>query len=159
MIRRIRRPEQHSDLLSELVDRDDGVFDTYKDALIFAAAFGAYVGRRESFEKVAEPIDYQIFARHADQLALFDALAVYDREDIEVLSAERTDERLTIFEEYANGGLSEIKEARAQFDQPLQDVVQRLIGQVRIDLPRDEEDDGYRKVMEEIGAGYRPVGK
>jgi len=151
-MRRVRRPERHSQLLIRLTDKDEGVFETYKDALVFAAALGAARGRSEDFEKLAEPIDYQIFARWGDQEALFDALALFDSGAVGILSGESAEERLGIFERYANGGLEIIAEATQRADQPTQVVVQRIIAE-DIGSKSRTEDDEYTKLMEEIGAG------
>ena len=40
MVERIRRPKKFDEFLNELTNKDQGVFRTYKDALIFAACLG-----------------------------------------------------------------------------------------------------------------------
>lgn len=106
MPRRVRRPNSHDDLLNKLTDKEkSGIFETYKDALLFAASLGAFKGKSKSFDKSSEPIDYGIFSKRSDNEAIIHLLAIYKRNDIEILSDEHADERVTILEEYANAGL------------------------------------------------------
>lgn len=127
MPRRVRRPSSKEELLNQLTDKERaGIFETYKDALLFAAALGAFKGRPKPFEKSSEPIDYNIFSKRSDNEALIHLLAIYNKGDIEVLSEENSDERVAILEEYANTGL-EIIEAKIKNSTTVLDAILDLI--------------------------------
>ena len=106
MPRRVRRPASHDEILNKLTDKEkSGIFETYKDALLFAATLGAFKGKSKSFDKSSDPIDYGIFSRRSDNEAIIHLLAIYKYDNIEILSDENSDERVIILEEYANAGL------------------------------------------------------
>jgi len=109
MYRRVRRPSNHEELLEKLT-KEFGIFETYKDAMIFAAALGASKEKSKHFKNSSEPIDYSVFSRNSDNEVLILLLSIFNRDDIEVLSDEFSDERLLIFEEYANAGLNIISQ-------------------------------------------------
>lgn len=108
-----------------MTDSEEGVFETYKDALVFAAALGAFHGDKEPFEESSEPIPFEYFRRKADNEALFLLLALHDTEDIDILRDDRQEERLEIFESYANGGLNRIE--REVSGRPPLDAVNDLV--------------------------------
>jgi len=107
MPRRVKRPSSHDELLNKLTDKEKGgIFETYKDVMLFAAALAAYNAEQKPLQgKSSEPIDYNIFSKKSDNEALIHLLAIYNRDDITILSDENSDERVKILEEYANAGL------------------------------------------------------
>lgn len=107
---RVRRPQQHEALMTEL--RDEGSFATFRDLLLFAAAVGFYFQRRVPFAAAAgDPIRYETLTVPAFSEALIGMIAANEvAEDAEILDSSRLDERIRIFEEYANGGLEYIQE-------------------------------------------------
>jgi len=120
MPRRVRRPKSFNELLNRLTDKEQlGIFDTYKDVLLFAASLAAFKGKSKPFEGSDEQIDYGIFSKKSDNEAIIHLLAIHKRDDINILSEESSDERLTILEEYANAGLEII-------DQKLKNSVSTL---------------------------------
>lgn len=108
--RRIRFSQSKRDILESLVSAGDreGPFKLYADALAFAAALAASQGVSEPFDDpTKEPIRLGVF-ENAGTGVLFALLAVAKTKDPMILAKtdEMEDRRATIFEEYANGGLS-----------------------------------------------------
>jgi dnd system-associated protein 4 len=122
--RRVRRPKDKEKILTRLVD--EKVFETYRDALAFAAALGYSKNSRLAFEQTSEPIPWSVFSG-AGHETLVNLLAVVSSRDFDILSAERFDERLVLFEEFANGGLHAIDELLARADRQSLDVILDLI--------------------------------
>ncbi len=122
-IRVPRRPAQGE--AKKTIDRlvDDGPFQTKQKAMMFAAALGVHVGRRDSFISADEPIRWDIFDNAGDGPVLA-ALAVAETGGLDVLSEESDEDYQVVFEEYANGGLKELEER--VLDQPA-DVLDQLI--------------------------------
>ena len=115
MVRRVRRPRKWDALLGTLTDSENGgPFDNYRDALVFAAALAASKGERLQFTVTSEPIDYNIFGRANDLDALFYVLALFREKSLEWFTDARADDRVTVFEEYANAGLGIINDALQQ---------------------------------------------
>lgn len=103
---RVRRPSEHDSLLDKLV-KDDKVFQTLKNALVFAASVGYKKQMRIPFTKTSEPIKLSIFDKELDVPFIL-ALALAESTDISYMNSEKFPEAVSIFEEYANGGLSYI---------------------------------------------------
>ncbi|MDX2244936.1 MAG: DNA phosphorothioation-associated protein 4 [Leptolyngbyaceae cyanobacterium bins.302] len=86
-----------------------GPFQTYVDVLVFAAAVGVKQGRREpikEYSKEIDPIRQDIFyGKGYDQV--INLLAIATSSDPKTLAANEKseEERIKIFEEYANAGL------------------------------------------------------
>lgn len=106
MAARVRRPAEFDDMLNEL--REAGLFGTYKDALVFAAALGFRRGSRKAFKKSSEPIDLDIFRGDFDR-TIMNILAVEEADDPIMIAPSSEDARVLCFEEYANGGLEIMK--------------------------------------------------
>lgn len=107
---RIRRPQQHERLMKEL--QDEGGFGTFRDILLLAAAVGYRSTRRAPFAEAAgDPIRYEALTGPAFSEALINMIAAnVVRDDPEIMDGPRIEERIKIFEEYANGGLEFIQE-------------------------------------------------
>ena len=111
MPRRINYAKCHDGLLNELVRSNDstGPFETKAKCLIYAASFGASFGfdkgRKALPEKKGESIRYDVFACQ-DFEDLICSLAVFSTKDIKILenNEDTANERVTIFEEFANCG-------------------------------------------------------
>lgn len=105
---RIRRPPaQHDKLLAELAGKD-GPFRSAYDALMFATALGKSKGRYTPYDLpgTGDAIRYSLLENRQYGDVLVDLIAAAEvPEDAKVLSDDRLDERLRIFEGYANGGL------------------------------------------------------
>lgn len=107
---RIRRPQEHERLMKEL--QDEGGFGTFRDILLLAAAVGYRFSRRAAFSDTAgDPIRYETLTGPAFSEALINMIAAnVVTDDPEIMDGVRIEERVTIFEEYANGGLEYIQE-------------------------------------------------
>lgn len=122
---RVRRPERHEVLIQQL--RNDAGFPAMRDALLFAAGVGFAQGRRVPFDKSGEPIRYEILTSDALAEPFVSMLAAVSTEgDPEILDAVRLPERITIFEEYTNGGLEYIQEQVNTRREPLDVIVRSL---------------------------------
>lgn len=106
MAARVRRPAEFDDMLNEL--RNTGVFPTFKDALIFAAALGFRRGNRKAFGKSSEPIDIDVFRGDFDR-TIMNIIAIEEFSDPKMIAPSNEAERILCFEEYANGGLDIMK--------------------------------------------------
>jgi len=92
--------------------RDEAAFSTFRDALLFAAAVGAHFQREVPFNSAAgDPIRYETLTVPSFSEALISMIAANKVEhDPEIMDSARLEERVKIFEEYANGGLEYIQE-------------------------------------------------
>lgn len=122
--RRVRRSKDKEKLLTRLLD--EKVFETYRDALAFAAALGYSRNSRQAFDQTSEPIPWSVFSG-AGHETLVNLLSVMSNQDFDILGADRFDERLVMFEEFANGGLHTIEELLARADRQSLDVILDLI--------------------------------
>lgn len=105
---RVRRPRQHEALIQLM--RDEAGFATMRDVLLFAAAVGKSQERRVAFSEAGEPIRYETLIDPEYSSALVNMIAVVSEpEDAEILARGRLKDRITIFEEYACGGLEYIQ--------------------------------------------------
>lgn len=123
---RVRRPQRHEALIQQL--RDDGVFSTMRDVLLFSAAVGSAQERRVPFDASNEPIRYETVTDPAFAETLINMIAaVAAGDDAEILDSSRIQERVTIFEEYANGGLEYLQEQMNTRQQRVELIVESLV--------------------------------
>lgn len=127
--RRIAPPRDFEAVLERLCEdgpTGDGIFGTKQKALMFAAALGFHLKRRMPIERKGQGIRFDVFQRDVDD-PFIDILAVCEVGDLHVLAPDRIEERITIFEEYAHGGIVELQ--RVCFDEPGDplDAVVRLV--------------------------------
>jgi dnd system-associated protein 4 len=110
---RIKVAKDKAKLVKELRagDGSSGLFQTYYEVLVFAAALGAKRGkfipiREGDYSKEIDPIRQEQFASKGyDQI--INLIAVVHNRDPKVLGEpqEAEEKRVAIFEGYANGGL------------------------------------------------------
>ena len=115
---RIRVAKDKAELVKSLIASTDNnsPFQTYADVILFAAVLGSKQKQRlplgEISKKEPGPISSEIFiARGYDPVIKLIAIAA--TENINVISPNRSDveqQRIQIFEEYANGGLQIIQQ-------------------------------------------------
>ncbi|MGD1871637.1 MAG: DNA phosphorothioation-associated protein 4 [Mastigocoleus sp.] len=112
-IGRIRVAKDKAELVKALTSANGatGPFQTFADAVVFAAALGAKHRKRiplgEISKKEVTPIRLEYFASMGHDWVL-KLLGVTDTKDIKVVSPNEEEyviQRNHIFEEYANGGL------------------------------------------------------
>jgi dnd system-associated protein 4 len=113
MENRIRVAKDKAELVKSLIasTENNSPFQTYADVILFAAVLGAKKKQRTPLGEISKkepgPISIEIFiARGYDPVMKLIAIAA--TENINVISPDRSDfeqQRIQIFEEYANGGL------------------------------------------------------
>lgn len=116
-VHRVRIAKDKAELVQALVDfkGTSGPFLTYADVMVFAAALGAKANRRVPLGVVAKepaPISLEIFISRGYD-TMIKLLGVVETRDTKILSAhsaEAENQRVEIFEEYANGGLQSLKD-------------------------------------------------
>ncbi|AKG22162.1 DNA phosphorothioation-associated protein 4 [Calothrix sp. 336/3] len=108
---RIRIAKDKAELVKELAsdDTDKGVFQTFAEVVVFAAALGVkhqrQVPLREISKREPAPIRLDIFASNGYDW-LIKVLGVNYTGNIQILAPdEDQNQAYQIFEEYANGGL------------------------------------------------------
>lgn len=108
---RIRRPQQYEELIMELRE-GDAHFPTFRDILLLAGAIGFQQQRRRPFSaSTGDPIRYEVLTQNPYSDVLISMVAANEvADDPEIMDDTRLEERVKIFEEYANGGLEFLQE-------------------------------------------------
>lgn len=149
-MRRVKRPADKRDLLDTLTDSDEGgPFGSHVDAMIFAASLGARKGRTEPIESSEEPMVFELFARQADREALFYLLGIHQNENLDLLRTDRSDDLVTAFEEYANGGLEVIQNEISRTGHQPKEAILNLLHEAQRDIPDDEPE--LEQIADQIG--------
>ncbi len=109
--------------------QNEACFPTYRDILLFAAAIGFRHDRRVPFTTTSgDPIKYETLAVPAFSDTLINMIAAtVVTDDPEIMDATRIEERIKIFEEYANGGLEYLQEQVNIRHQPAAIIVVDLV--------------------------------
>lgn len=109
--------------------QNDAKFPTYRDILLFAAAVGYRQERRVPFSNASgDPIRYETMIVPAFSDTLINMIAAnVVADDPEIMDVTRTEERIKIFEEYANGGLEYLQEQVNVRHKPVDLVVIDLV--------------------------------
>jgi dnd system-associated protein 4 len=115
----------------------EGIFRSKQKVLMFAAGLGVKLGQRKEIQKRGEAIRYSIFEGAVDE-TFINAVAIAETGDLKILSDERAEERIQIFEEYAHAGLIEL--------------------QNRLAVPGEDLEHVLQLVMDERAAKQAPVG-
>lgn len=104
-------------------------FPTYRDILLFAAAVGYQHDRRVPFTSASgDPIRYEVLTAPGFSDTLINMIATnVVADDPEIMDGSRIEDRIKIFEEYANGGLEYIQEQINVRHQPVNLVVVDLV--------------------------------
>jgi dnd system-associated protein 4 len=117
-LNRIRIAKDKAELVNSLLEAPGttGAFATYADLVMFAAALGARKRRRSPLNSISTtepaPIALEIFISRGYDVAI-KLLAIAETGDPKILSVydpKAEEDRLKIFEEYANGGLEILRE-------------------------------------------------
>ncbi|MPY33417.1 hypothetical protein FNH09_19770 [Streptomyces adustus] len=126
---RARRPQQHEALMIEL--QEEAGFAYYRDILLFAAALGFRHNRHAPVTAThGDPIRYETLTSPAFSEALINMIAAnVITDDPEIMDAARIEQRINIFETYANGGLEFIQEQVNIRSQPAARVVIDLVAE------------------------------
>jgi dnd system-associated protein 4 len=124
-------------------DETTGPFQSYADVLAFAAALGKRYRRKEPLKEISkeiDPIRQDIFSSKGyDQL--INLLAVVATSEPKVVSSSDTaeEERIKIFEEYANAGF-EILEAALRGSVDYLEQVLLILSSERISTTSSKEE-------------------
>ena len=109
--KRIKIAKNKAKLVKDLKVSEDtsGPFQTYVDVMVFAAALGAKRKKRVplvEFARDLDPIRRDYFDNNRCEL-LINLLAISETQDQKILADDDNsdEQRIKIFEEYANGGL------------------------------------------------------
>lgn len=116
-VHRIRIAKDKANLVQVLVDfgEGNGPFQTYADVVAFAAVLGANYQQRLPLTAIAKepsPINLEIFQSRGYD-SLIKLLAIVETQDPQIISsldAHAEQQRVQLFEEYANGGLQKLQE-------------------------------------------------
>ena len=130
---RVRRPKQHDALMNAL--KDEGIFDSLKSVLVFAAAIGASQDIRKEFSDSAERIPLRIFNETQD-IPFMLALALAKTNAVTNLREDNMEVVLKIFEESAAAGLDYL-EGYLDQSNPKESIEQLLTRGERSDLLTD----------------------
>ena len=115
---RIKVAKDKAELVQKLLDtkRTTSAFQTYADVIVFAASLGAKYQKRVPLKEVSNsepaPISLEVFISRGYDWVI-KLIAVTETQDIKILSIhdpKAEEERVKIFEEYANGGLAKLRE-------------------------------------------------
>jgi dnd system-associated protein 4 len=113
-MKRIQRASDKQAIIELLTSERVGAFREIWRLLLFAALVGFKNGRREPLgaTQSGEGIRQDSFANNPVWPGALYLLGLVETQSTEILSAPETseDERIRIFEEYANGGLAILKE-------------------------------------------------
>ena len=90
--------------MSRLSQGADSVFDTYVELLCFAACLGYSRNASVPFESSAEAVPWHIFENRGKD-SVVNLVAAVASEDFTIVGPDRFDDKLKVFEQYANGGL------------------------------------------------------
>ncbi|OBC03474.1 hypothetical protein A5784_14805 [Mycobacterium sp. 852013-50091_SCH5140682] len=115
--------------------QSEAKFPTYRDILLFAAAIGFHQQRRVPFTASSgDPIRYEVLTTPGFSDTLINMIAAnVVSDDPEIMDGTRLEERIKIFEEFANGGLEYIQEQINVRRQPVDLVVINLVTEVLSD--------------------------
>jgi dnd system-associated protein 4 len=111
--KRIQRAKDKQDIIDALLSDDLGVFKEIWRVLLFAAQVGFKNRTRETLKSVdtSKGIDQGTFGNSPVWPGILYLMALVETESTDCLSGtiEAEDIRVSIFQEYANGGLSTLK--------------------------------------------------
>lgn len=132
--RRIQRALDKEEMIKLLTQAPQSPFKEIWRLMIFAAVLGYKENRKEPLTEVdtGRGIDDRIFANSPAWPGLMHLLALVATNNAEILSGAPNNEekRITLFEEYANGGLSIIRERLESRSYSLDALCQFVASQV-----------------------------
>ena len=147
--RRVSIEESFADFVQSMSTRDGetGIapFATTADLVAFAASYGASETDPLTVKNKADrpsPIRYEVFVTRGYE-SLIDLLAAFNRKDVRALKAseESLNERLEIFEGYANAGIQLMKTKLDPFADKLEGLELLLSATEKSHNQNDAEQD------------------
>jgi dnd system-associated protein 4 len=113
-MKRILRSSDKEDLIEELMSARIGIFREIWRLLLFSAQIGLKAKRREALRSVetGKGIDQATFGNSASWPGILYLMSLSETGDSGILasSPEGEDQRVQLFQEYANGGLTILKD-------------------------------------------------
>ncbi|MGK7951709.1 MAG: DNA phosphorothioation-associated protein 4 [Xenococcaceae cyanobacterium] len=115
---RIKVAKDKAELVQKLLDtkKTTGAFQTYADVIVFAASLGAKYQKRIPLKEISNsepaPVSLEVFISRGYDWVI-KLIAISETQDIKILSTndpQAEEERVKIFEEYANGGLAKLRD-------------------------------------------------
>lgn len=148
---RIRVAKDKAELVKSLVASKDttGPFQTYVEVMVFAAALGAKHQKKVPLEVISKdlsPLRQEYFT--SSFAMLINLLSVTETKDIQVLRDDdiADEQRIHIFEEYANGGLEIIQnELRGAVD--YSERLLLILSSERFNIEQQEEEFDLSKFL------------
>lgn len=132
--KRIHRAKDKEAIIADLTSQEFGVFKEIWRLLIFAASLGFNSGQREALEAVdqGKGIDQATFGNSPTWPGLLYLFAINETQSEEVMRAteEAEDVRIRVFEEYANAGLSILRDHFTKKDFDITNLIE-LAGQMK----------------------------
>lgn len=133
--RSIRKPRQHEEFLDQLTGegrflKNEAPFKHLYQVLVFAAIIGFKANYREALATGSgkNAIDYSQMSSNDHFESLLSIFAVLkNKDDHTCLSGDNADVRIEMFEEYACGGLTLLKQAQVGYGGSLRDYVEAEI--------------------------------
>jgi dnd system-associated protein 4 len=113
-------------MMARLSQGSDSVFETYVELLCFAACLGFVRNASVSFESSAEAVPWHIFENRGKD-SVVNLVAAVALEDFTIVGPDRFDDKLKVFEQYANGGLEILSQLIDKSPKTPFDVVRDLI--------------------------------
>jgi dnd system-associated protein 4 len=126
--RRLSFAKDKRELIEQLASQRP--FRENRDVLVFAAAVGWHERRRVPLATKDEPIRWETATNRRGTEPLANMIAAVESNDPEILSDDRFDERLEIFEQYANGGLEVLRGLLASEPRAAVDVILELVQKI-----------------------------
>lgn len=150
--KRIKVAKDKANLVKELKASDNitGLFQTYVDVMVFAAALGVKRKKRVplvEFARDLDPIRRDYFNNNKCELIInLLAVSVVQNQNVLADDEESDEQRIKIFEEYANGGLEILQqELRGAVDYSKQILL--ILSSERFKQERQDEEFDLSKFL------------
>lgn len=125
----ILKDADFEEIYQKLGNSPDKIFDSMKDIMIFCALIAMRKGmeRKPISKRGGEPIKIDIFRE--DDKNIIDIIALNEYGNLSILTDEMNEEKLNIFEEFSNAGMSYIKESHSGI--PEHKDIRKLVDEFR----------------------------
>jgi dnd system-associated protein 4 len=112
-MKNIYRDDKHDKIVKLLAEEPHpqlkrSIFKTIRELLCFAAVVGYHDGSKKKLGKKTTEIPGRVFENSDEALDIIYLLALADKKNADILRDENENESVSIFEQYANGGLDVI---------------------------------------------------
>lgn len=144
----IAKSNQYEFYYQTLGNGEDKIFDTMKDVMIFSALLAINKSKKkEPFtQKGGDSIKLEVFSQ--EDKTIIDLIALYEYNDISILSIDRQDEKLEIFEQYANAGMVYLE---SRFNHiPNEFELRKIVDEFRPEVNYSEKIDLSELIMESL---------